>query len=183
MLCGSGNNGGDGAVLARWLDFRGIAVRVVWLAEMGGLSENAAIQARILEAAGIAQEFRPGPLDRDRLESDLRAAGWVVDALLGTGLSRPVEGPLADAITAINASMRPILALDLPSGLDADSGQPLGLAVRATFTVTFAAPKLGFAAPGASDWTGPVAVVPIGVPRRLLAEVAGSDQRVDSKSE
>ena len=92
----------------------------------------------------------------------------MVDALLGTGLTRPVEGTLQAVIEAMNRSGKPILALDLPSGLDADSGQPLGVAVRAQATVTFVAPKLGFAAPGADAYTGKVTVVDIGVPRALL---------------
>ena len=84
------------------------------------------------------------------------------------GLSRPVEGPLKAVIEAINDSGKPVFALDLPSGLDADTGRPLGVAVRAEATATFVAPKLGFAAPGAADYTGEVAVIDIGVPRRLL---------------
>ena len=100
--------------------------------------------------------------------SRLAEADWVVDALLGTGLSRPVEGHLAAAIEALNRSGKPILALDLPSGLDADTGRPLGVAVRAEATATFVAPKLGFDAPGAAAYTGEVAVIDIGVPRRLL---------------
>ena len=119
------------------------------------------------------QEFRPGPLDRGKLEADLGRADWVVDGLLGTGLSRPVEGPLAGVIEAINASGKPVLSLDLPSGLDADTGRPIGGVVKATATATFAAPKVGFQEDGSEKWTGPVTVVPIGVPRRLLAEVGG----------
>ena len=95
-------------------------------------------------------------------------ADWVVDALLGTGLTRPVEGPIARAIAALNRSGKPIFALDLPSGLDADTGRPLGEAVRARATATFVAPKLGFARAGAEGFTGEVVVLGIGVPRRIL---------------
>jgi len=91
-----------------------------------------------------------------------------VDGLLGTGLSRPVEGRLRAVIEAMNRSGKPIFALDLPSGLDADTGQPLGAAVRACATATFVAAKLGFTAPGASDYTGEVAIIDIGLPRCLL---------------
>lgn len=170
ILCGPGNNGGDGGVVARFLDLAGATVRCVWYADPGRLAPDAAVQHRIVAAAGIAQHDRPGPVDRAELDRWLQQADWVVDGLLGTGLSRPVAGPLRAVIEAVNAAGKPVLALDLPSGLDADTGQPLGLAVRATATVSFVAPKLGFAAPGASSWTGPVSVVPIGVPRRLLAE-------------
>jgi NAD(P)H-hydrate epimerase len=93
----------------------------------------------------------------------------VVDALLGTGVTRPVEGLLAAAIRSINQSRRPVLALDLPSGLDADTGQPQGVAIQSTATATFVAPKVGFEAPGASDYLGEVIALEIGVPRRILA--------------
>ena len=102
-------------------------------------------------------------------------AAWVVDGLLGTGLTRPVAGLLARAIASINRSGRPILALDLPSGLDADSGQPLGVAIRADATATFVAPKLGFARLGADGYTGQVVVVDIGAPRAALASFAVPD--------
>ncbi len=86
----------------------------------------------------------------------------VADALLGTGLASPVREPHRGLIEAMNASGLPIVAVDLPSGLDTDTGEPLGVCVRATFTVTFAAMKKGFA--NALEWTGPVEVVPIGCP-------------------
>ena len=165
VACGPGNNGGDGSVVARHLDASGIAVRVAWFANPDTLHGDALIQHHILTASGIAQSV-VAEADADK---EFMNADWIVDALLGTGLTRPVEGVLLTAITAINASRRPILALDLPSGLDADTGLPLNIAVRATFTATFVAPKLGFAAPGASAYTGAVEVVEIGVPRRLLA--------------
>lgn len=169
IVCGPGNNGGDGAVAARHLDAWGFAVRVVWLAAPERLRGDAATQWRILEGAGIHQESWPDdPLDPARLDALFAAADWVVDALLGTGLTRPVAGPLGAAIEAINRAGRPVLALDLPSGLDADTGQPLGVAVRATATATFVAPKQGFGVPGAAAYTGDVAVIDIGLPRTLL---------------
>jgi NAD(P)H-hydrate epimerase len=165
IACGPGNNGGDGGVVARHLDLWGFAVQVVWFAHPDRLRGDAAIQWSILDRSGIDQASWPDPSDPDAL---FAGADWVVDGLLGTGLTRPVEGTLRSAIEAINRSGKPVLALDLPSGLDADSGVPLGVAVRARATVTFVAPKLGFEAPGASAFTGEVAVVEIGAPRRLL---------------
>ena len=108
----------------------------------------------------------------------------MVDGLLGTGLTRPVEGPLRAAIEAINRSGKPVLALDLPSGLDADRGEPLGAAVRARVTATFVAPKLGFSAPGASGYTGEVCVVGIGVPAeapRSVPGVTAIDRPIDDR--
>jgi NAD(P)H-hydrate epimerase len=170
VLCGPGNNGGDGGVVARHLDAWGWPVKVAWLAAPERLRGDAAAQWHILARAGIAQESWPDdPLDPARLDTLLASADWVVDALLGTGLTRPVEGPLRDAIAGINRAGKPVLALDLPSGLNADTGQPLGAAVRATATATFVAPKQGFSAPGASAYTGVVVVVDIGLPRQLLA--------------
>jgi NAD(P)H-hydrate epimerase len=168
IACGPGNNGGDGGVVARHLDAWGYAVRVVWFARPERLSGDAAVQFRILENAGLDQQTWEGPIDPQRLDELFRWADWVVDGLLGTGLARPVEGPLREVIEAMNRSGKPILALDLPSGLDADTGRPQGVAVRATATATFVAPKLGFAAPGAEAFTGEVHVVEIGVPRRIL---------------
>ena len=107
----------------------------------------------------------PQPEDLDALIDD---ADWLVDGLLGTGLTRPVEGAMRTVIEAMNRSGKPILALDLPSGLDADQGVPLGVAIKARATATFVAPKLGFTAPGAADYTGEVAVIDIGLPRRML---------------
>lgn len=169
VACGSGNNGGDGGVVARHLDAWGFDVRVVWFADPTRLAPDARAQHDILARAGIAQEDWPGEPPPERLEALLDAADWVVDGLLGTGLSRPVDGPLRRVIAAINAAGRPVLALDLPSGLDCDTGQPLGLAVQARLTASFVAPKRGFDTPDARRYTGEVHVVEIGVPRLLLA--------------
>jgi NAD(P)H-hydrate epimerase len=201
ILCGPGNNGGDGGVVARHLDLWGYRVQVVWFARANHLKGDAAVQFQILDRAGFDQtcwddepSIIPGRLDAllggtdwvvdallgclddapsiidhlARLDMLLGGADWIVDALLGTGLTRPVEGILRAVIMAMNRSGKPILALDLPSGLDADTGQPLGVAVRAQATVTFVAPKLGFAVAGADTYTGKVTVVDIGVPRAIL---------------
>jgi len=166
IACGPGNNGGDGGVVARHLDSWGVAVRVLWFVPPDRLRGDAATQHEILARSGIDQRV---VADGDDLDSLWRDADWVVDALLGTGLDREVGGPIAAAIASLNGSGRPVLALDLPSGLDADSGRPRGAAVVATLTATFVAPKLGFSAPGASRFTGEVQVVEIGVPARTLA--------------
>ncbi len=168
IACGPGNNGGDGAVVARHLDAWGSAVTVAWLSPPDRLAADATVHYRILAASGLDQRILDGPDAPSLLADLLTAADWAVDALLGTGLSRPVDGPILGAIAALNTSGLPILALDLPSGLDADTGRPLGDAVRAAATATFVAPKLGFSAPGASAFTGAVEVVEIGLPRILL---------------
>jgi NAD(P)H-hydrate epimerase len=169
IACGPGNNGGDGGVVARHLDAEDFPVRVVCFADPTKLSHDAAVQHALLERSGIDQENWRDP-SSEQLDALFASADWIVDGLLGTGLTRTVEGPLRTAIEAMNRSGKPVLALDLPSGLDADTGQPLGVAVRARATATFAASKVGFTKAGAEAYTGPVRVFPIGVPRRLLEE-------------
>jgi NAD(P)H-hydrate epimerase len=168
ILCGPGNNGGDGGVVARHLDSWEYITQVVWFAQAGQLRGDAAVQFAILSRSGFYQRTWTEPAEPEELDALMAGADWVVDGLLGTGLTRPVEGLLRAVIEALNRSGKPVLALDLPSGLDADTGQPQGVAVRATATATFVAPKLGFAQPGASEFTGEVVVVDIGVPRQVL---------------
>jgi NAD(P)H-hydrate epimerase len=167
VLCGPGNNGGDGGVLARHLDAWGFPARVLWCcADRSRLPADAAVQMDVLDRAGVRQEVWATP--PDDLGATLAGADWIVDALLGTGLTRPVEGPLRAVIVAMNGSGKPVLALDVPSGLDTDTGRPLGAAVVATLTATFVAPKVGFAEEGAREFTGAVHVVDIGLPRSML---------------
>jgi NAD(P)H-hydrate epimerase len=171
ILCGSGNNGGDGGVVTRHLDAWGYDVRAVWFADPGKLAPDARTQYEILEKSGIAQEYHPGAVSDERLDALLADADWLVDGLLGTGLTRPVEGTLRTVIEAVNRSGKPVLALDLPSGMDADSGAVLGVAVKAMVTATFVAPKVGFAGRFSIN-LGEVRVVEIGVPGRLLRPFA-----------
>jgi NAD(P)H-hydrate epimerase len=170
--CGPGNNGGDGAVLARHLDIWGFPIHVVWFAEPSRLRGEAAVQWTILDHARIPQSACRTEAEVASLGGGLgtliRDADVVVDALLGTGLTRPVEGLFRTAIEAMNQGGKDVLSIDLPSGLDADLGSPLGVAVHAKVTATFVARKLGFDAPGAHDYTGEIVVLDIGVPRRLL---------------
>jgi NAD(P)H-hydrate epimerase len=186
ILCGPGNNGGDGGVVARHLDLWGYPVRIVWFARADSLRGDAAIQFQILARSGVDQacwDDQPGAeveVTPERLDGLLAEADWLVDALLGTGLTRPVEGLFHTVISAINRSGKPVLALDLPSGLDADTGQPLGVAVRARATATFVAPKLGFATPGAAAYTGTIKALDIGVPRAILEPYRMGSDGADS---
>ncbi len=175
IACGPGNNGGDGGVVARHLDAWGLPVRVLWFADPTKLAPDAAVQFQIIERSGIDQKLYEN-MTSDELDPFFQGADWLVDALLGTGLTRPVEGRIAEGIEAMNCSGRPILALDLPSGLDTDTGEPLGMAIRAVETVTFVAPKLGFTSKGARDYIGNVHVIEIGLPRRLLEPFAVQDE-------
>src|SRR6516165_8745148 len=148
ILCGPGNNGGDGGVVARHLDAWGFAVRVIWLTSSNELRGDAAVQWSILAKSGVQQlawfdSYPDRSSFEDHLASTIAGTDWIIDGLLGTGLSRPVEGAMRVLIEFINNSGKPIFALDVPSGLDADNGYPLGVCVRATATATFVGAKLG----------------------------------------
>jgi NAD(P)H-hydrate epimerase len=169
VICaGKGNNGGDGFVIARHLEIRGHATRVLLFCDPADLQGDAATNDRVLAAAGHDRLVLGTAPDPNRLREELAAADWIVDALLGTGTRGELREPFPTVISAINAAHKKVLAVDLPSGLDCDTGQPLGPCIRADHTATFVARKLGFDAPGADAYTGTVHVIDIGVPRMVL---------------
>jgi NAD(P)H-hydrate epimerase len=174
VCCGKGNNGGDGFVIARHLDNAGVPVRVLLFADPAGLGGDAATNHAILARSGFAIEQYADPLDEARLRSELSQANWVVDALFGSGLQGPVRPPLDRVIEAINASPATVFAVDIPSGLDADTGQPLGPTVRAHHTGTVVALKKGFVEPAAQPWLGQVHLIDMGAPRQLVESFAQS---------
>ncbi len=178
IVCGTGNNGGDGLVVARHLLARGADVRVV----LTGLSERVTGEARInldafVDLGGPCLEL-PEDGDIALLRSALEGADLIVDAVFGTGLDRPVQGHLVGVIDAINAARGRKVALDLPSGLDADSGSPLGSAVRADDTVTFGHLKVGLLTPDGARLAGRVHVVDLGVPDAKILEQIGHTAEV-----
>ncbi len=167
VCCGNGNNGGDGFVIARHLDNRRVPVSVILFGRAEDLTGDAAINHEIVKRSGISLSSGTPP-DLATLGRGLAEADWVVDALFGTGLSGAIRAPLDAVVAAINESGRPVLAVDIPSGLDCDTGQPLGPTVKATHTVTFVGMKQGFAEAVARAWTGEITVVDIGAPRVLV---------------
>jgi NAD(P)H-hydrate epimerase len=172
VVAGRGNNGGDGYVVARHLAIHGAAVQVAVLAPRSEIQGDADTNLRILEAMGLPVHILDGPLGETlrQLKAPLEAAGLIVDALLGTGTQGEVRQPYAGAIAAVNDAMRPVLAIDIPSGMDCDTGRPLGPTIRAARTVTMAVRKAGFRNPDAAAYTGEVVVADIGVPwRRVIA--------------
>ena len=172
VCCGRGNNGGDGFVIARHLEIRGFETGVLLFCEPAELSGDAAINHRVLTAAGQSLIVLGATPDANNLNRRLSSADWIVDALLGTGTQGAIREPYLTAIAAINRAGKKVFAVDLPSGMDCDTGQPLGACVQANHTATFVARKVGFDVPGAERLTGQVDVIDIGVPRRLLDEVA-----------
>jgi NAD(P)H-hydrate epimerase len=166
ICCGKGNNGGDGCVIARHLDIQGVPVKVLLFGRPEELSPDAAVNYRILERAGLPlRVFADNEVDAAAVRQELACVEWVVDALFGTGLRGPVRAPYDQVIGAINDSLARVLAVDIPSGLDCDTGRPLGLTVRARHTATFMALKKGYVHPPAREWLGQVHVIDIGAPR------------------
>ncbi len=172
VCCGKGNNGGDGFVIARHLDNRGITVRVLLFTRPEDLTGDAAINYQIIARAGLPIAIHAAnPVDDRAVRGELATAEWVVDALFGTGLTGPLRKPFDQIIAAINDSPARVLAVDIPSGLDCDTGKPLGPTVRAHHTATFVAMKKGFANPEAQQWLGQSHVIDIGAPRRLVEQL------------
>ena len=171
ICCGKGNNAGDGFVIARHLDLRGHDVRVALWAEPDELTGDAAANYQILAKTGVPIEVFGNRHDPQRLAVELAGAAWIVDALLGTGARGEPRPPIDAVIEQINAVGVPIMSVDLPSGLDCDTGRAARHTVRASVTCTFLAVKAGFTAPGAQRYTGQVEVLDIGAPRKLVDEV------------
>jgi NAD(P)H-hydrate epimerase len=160
-VCGRGNNGGDGFVAARLLSEREFEVEVIALQKSYDLATAAgrAWHGARESAVHFAGRFKTRPMT------------CILDALFGTGLSRPVAGEERELIRQMNAfdkRWNPIVAVDIPSGLDANTGRPLGIAVEATATVTLGLPKIGFRAPEAKKYIGELVVADIGFPADLL---------------
>jgi hydroxyethylthiazole kinase-like uncharacterized protein yjeF len=160
VLCGRGNNGGDGLAAARHLHRWGRLAGVACL-DPERLSELAAQQAAILRALGVSITAEP----------DFSGAQIAVDALLGTGISRPADGTVAAWIESINRSGLRVVSVDVPSGLDADSGKAAGACVRAATTVTLGLPKPGLLSGDGPAHAGEVWVADIGVPLEAYADV------------
>jgi NAD(P)H-hydrate epimerase len=171
IVCGKGNNAGDGLVMARHLDLRGIAVKVLLLGPPGELQGDAAANYAIVVKSAIRLVDLSGPWNAGRFEAELAGAEWIVDALLGTGATGAPRPPWDDAIRRLNTHPGRKLAVDLPSGLDCDTGIASNPTFRADHTCTFVARKIGFDNPAAAEFLGAVHVVDIGTPRRLVAEV------------
>ena len=172
VLCGPGNNGGDGLVIARTLVNRGRRVAVVFVGGHEQLESGGADFATNLDlwrAQGgavtvLASEDGVEEFERE----ELARSALVVDALFGTGLTRDLGPPWSSVVAAVNRCGVPVLAVDLPSGLDANTGEVLGQAVRAIRTVTFIAGKPGLRQAAGPDHAGVVVVAEIGIPRFLI---------------
>lgn len=164
IICGSGNNGGDGFVIARHLANRGHCPTVVLTNGEPSRGSDADANLRIMRAMHIREQ---SPSVRD-----VESSALIIDAIFGTGLDRDVQGASAETIERINHarghSHARVIAIDIPSGLDCDTGKARGIAVHADLTITFLGMKLGFTFPHARAWTGDVTIADIGCPHALL---------------
>ena len=171
VVCGRGNNGGDGFVIARHLVHRGCDVSVDLFGDPTSLASDAAINYAIAARMGVPIRKLAAGQTLNATARRWRRCDLLVDALLGTGFAGEVREPMAGIVRRINALDGPlVVAVDVPSGLDADTGEPGGAAVRADHTVTFLAAKVGYRRKSAKPYVGRVAVADIGAPIRLILD-------------
>ncbi len=181
VLCGKGNNAGDGFVIARHLAVRGHTCRTVLLSPPAEMRGDAATNLAIVSKLNLPLvDLSGAPQVQSELMRALdehgENASWIVDAMLGTGAQGEPRAPFDTAIDWINSRRGParVLAVDVPSGLDCDTGQPAAHTVRADHTCTFAAMKAGFLHDSAKPFTGAVHICDIGVPRSLIDQAVRS---------
>jgi NAD(P)H-hydrate epimerase len=168
ILCGKGNNAGDGFVIARHLAIRGHECRVLLLFPPNELRGDAAINFSILQKTAVPNFA----VRASQVEEHVQSADWLVDAMLGTGAVGDPRPPFDAAIDCMNSQSAKKLAVDVPSGLDCNTGQPSAYTIRADHTCTFAAMKIGFTQPASKPFTGVVYVCDIGVPPQLIERIA-----------
>lgn len=173
IVCGRGNNGGDGFVVARYLQQWGIEPLCVLVGAREAVGGDALVQLDIVDTLGVTVIEAADEWPRDAKVA-VSAASVVVDALFGTGLNSELRGIAAIAVAAINASGVPVVAVDIPSGVAADSGAVLGVAVEADVTVTFGLAKRGLMVHPGCDLAGEVMVVDIGIPSEVVEHVLPS---------
>lgn len=165
VLCGAGNNGGDGMVAARWLSHFKKKVEVLLLGTTRKMSRETKLNYRILKKLSIPVR-RINKRSLTIVEHKLRRSSLIIDALLGTGTHSPIKGFHKDIIEMANASCKRIISIDLPSGFDADAGKPLNCCIKANLTATLGFPKIGFYKTGAKKYTGKIIVADIGLINR-----------------
>ena len=173
ILAGAGNNGGDGLVAARHLANRGCRVEILLIMDENKFTGAAQSQLKIIGKMGLPVTIlsqQPEGFSQWLAHSDVGDA--VVDAMFGTGLNRPLTGPVKDLIVQLNQSNRRVISVDIPSGLDCDTGKPLGIAVQAVHTVSFCGMKIGFELPEAIRYLGQISIGDIGAPMALLQACA-----------
>ncbi len=181
ILCGPGNNGGDGWVMGRHLAAAGVAVKCVVLGDPAAYRGDAKINFDVAARLSLPIELAEPTVDQGELEQAIgtvagRRAEWIVDAILGTGAQGPPRPLVAKVIRLANQLGTRTMAVDLPSGLDGETGKPHEPTFRADMTCTFVAAKTGFQRSEAAPWLGEVHVVGIGIPPHILDQVLGGPE-------
>src|SRR5919197_2100976 len=177
VLCGRGNNGGDGFVVARTLVQRGVDVAVFLLGGVADVRGDARVNLEILGRLGVTVVEIADSQAWELHFTEVSDCTLIVDAIFGTGLKTPISGLIESVIADVNASGIPVVAIDLPSGLSADSPKPIGPSIEATLTVTLAAPKLPLVLPPGETHAGDIVIADIGIPFEVIEAVEGP--RVD----
>ena len=177
VLCGRGNNGGDGFVIARTLLQRGVSVSVFLIGRVAEVRGDARVNLEILGRLGLTVVEVADSQAWELHFSEVSDCTLIVDAIFGTGLNAPIAGFIESVITDVNASGIPVVAIDLPTGLSADLPEPIGPSIEAGLTVTLAAPKLPLVLPPGELRAGDIVIADIGIPNEVLEAVDGA--RVD----
>jgi NAD(P)H-hydrate epimerase len=173
VICGKGNNGGDGFVVARVLQARGVETRVYVPVALAEVTGDARGNLSALDALGVPVLDVATPDAWAAHLAEITASGIIVDALFGTGLSRPLQDRWRAVVADLNACDAPIVSIDLPSGLSADNASLIGETIEAQLTVTFGAPKIPLIVPPAATQAGDVVVADIGIPDAVIDTLAG----------
>ena len=180
ILCGRGNNGGDGYVMARVLSQAGLRVTVLVLAEFNKIAGDALVNLQIIRRMGLDILQVTSEAQWKRQRRLLKDCDFIIDGLLGTGLNSSVRGFYALVIEGINRAHKPVTAIDIPSGLNSDTGQVMGAAVQADLTITFGFPKIGqLVFPGAG-LVGRLARMDIGIPEAVAERIPGRYRLIES---
>jgi ADP-dependent NAD(P)H-hydrate dehydratase / NAD(P)H-hydrate epimerase len=173
IVCGRGNNGGDGFVVARTLCQREIDVAVYLVGEAAGVSGDARTNLEVLTHLGLDVVEIADAAAWELHGADVLGADVIVDAIVGTGLNAPLGGLMETVVADVNSAGRPVVAIDLPSGLMADRPDVIGPAVQASLTVTLGAPKLPLVLPPGEALAGNLVIAEIGIPEAVIADVEG----------
>jgi NAD(P)H-hydrate epimerase len=173
VLCGRGNNGGDGFVIARTLAQRGIDLAIFLVGRVGDVHGDARINLEILGRLGLPVIEIADSQAWELHVTELRDCDLIIDAIVGTGLKAALSGLHETVVADVNASGIPVVAVDLPSGLSADSHEAVGPSIDATMTVTLAAPKLPLVLPPAEVHAGDIVIADIGIPAAVIESLEG----------
>jgi hydroxyethylthiazole kinase-like uncharacterized protein yjeF len=179
VLCGRGNNGGDGYVMARYLHQAGFRVTVILLSKLNNVSGDALINLKVIKKMGLEILEVPDAKRWGTKRRVLRSCDYIIDGILGTGLNSPVKGFYSQVLKYVNALGKPIMAIDIPSGLNADTGQIMGVAIKAELTATFGFPKVGHLIFPGADLVGRLVRIDIGIPDSVATQVPMSSVMTD----